>query len=112
MLLHLPVDGYSMHSIREDLETIARRIADAGPAAMDQLVLACMRMMAKDDSARGLPESSPEAWEEEKRGLLYEATGRQWNLVFAQVAAPLLGVSVGEAMTHAAVKRAQHLARV
>jgi len=101
-----------MLSIREDLETIARRIADAGPAAMEQLVLACMRMMAHEHCRRGLPESSPEAWEEEKRGLLYEASGQQWNLVFAQVAAPLLGLSVGEAMSHAAVKRAQHLARV
>jgi len=80
MLSRLPVDEGPMHAIREDLESIARRILDAGPAAMEHLVLACMRKMAKEHSRRGLPESSPETWEETKQGLLYEASGHQWNM--------------------------------
>lgn len=54
---------------------------------------------------------SPAEWEREKRALVESANsnGGQWRYLLATAAAPMLGISIGEALLHPAVKRAQEL---
>lgn len=90
-----------------DVETLARRIADRGQdALMRRLRTAYADAAAAHADLISLDRSQIEAM---VQSAAENADGLQWRRALAEVAAEDLGVSLTEALTHPAVKRAQAL---
>jgi hypothetical protein len=96
--------------VTEVLETTARRIAERGREALVVRLRPAFAAAAKDNA--DVLELTDEQLEQMVQQAADQADAMQWRRALASVATEELGISLGEALIHPAVARAQEIVGV